>query len=107
VVWTPLTRDNIEGVLLLAALTAVVATALRFLARERSEADGYIGWFVVGWVVAGCLVWGLAEIAVSSGSKYTPMCAFGGIGFGVVVGNIVGRVAWAYRERRQDEGEEQ
>jgi hypothetical protein len=106
VVWTPLTRDNIEGVLILAALTGVVATALRRLAAERSRADGYIGWFVVGWAVGSCLVWGLAEIAVSGGSMYTPMCAFGGIGFGVVVGNIVGRLAWAYRERRRDEGEE-
>jgi len=106
VVYTPLTRDNIEGVLILAALAGVVATALRFLARERSPADGYIGWFVVGWVVGGCLLWGLAEIAASGGSVNTPMCAFAGIGFGVVVGNVVGRVAWAYRTRRRDEGDE-
>jgi hypothetical protein len=106
VVWTTLTRDNIEGVLILAGLTAVVAIALRFLARERSEADGYIGWFVVGFVVVCCVVWGMGEIAVSGGSKYTPMCAFGGIGFGVVVGNIVGRVAWANHTLRRDEGDE-
>jgi hypothetical protein len=106
VVWTQLTRNNIEGVLILAGLTAAVATALRFLARERSEADGYIGWFVVGWVIAGCLIWGMGEIAVSGGSKNTPLCALGGIGFGVVVGNIVGRVAWANRIRQRDEGEE-
>ena len=106
VVLTPNTLEHLLSLGILTALTAGVAVALRFFFALDSPRGAFVGWYVAGWAVGGCFVWGVTEVALTGGSIHTPTAAFAGIGFGVVVGFIVGRLAWWQRHRPTQEGDE-
>jgi hypothetical protein len=81
------------------SVIALIAFLVRWANAQKSTKDWFVGWWVFALLVGGHAAAGTVHYLQTSHIYFTGMAMWGGL-FGLISGNVIGRVIWRYYGRQ-------